>query len=182
MARVNRVLSNPAGHGAGSLLCALLVLYGFPEKLSFEHFGIGVLAFCIGTIGIVLLAVAQIHRLVRSPPEAEQHTPRLVGVLSLICIATCFFALAYYLLATNDPSQFDGLRTRTDALYYSVVTLATVGYGDVHAAGQAARLATTVQVAFNLVVIGALLAIASALLAERLRDRGRGDDDSRELS
>lgn len=170
MTKVNRALTNPITHGVGSLMCALLVLYGFPEKLSFEHLGIGVLAFCIGTIGLALLAIAQIRRMARSSPESEQHV-RLVGVLSLVYIATCFFALAYYLLATNEPGQFDGLRTRTDALYYSVVTLGTVGYGDVHAVGQAARVATTVHVAFNLVVIGTLLAVTSSLLADRLRDR-----------
>ncbi|MDN5854290.1 MAG: ion channel [Actinomycetia bacterium] len=170
MTRVSQVLSNPVGHGLGSLLCALLVLYGFPERLSFERFGIGVLAFCIGTIGLALLAIAQIGRMVRPFPGAAQYV-RLVGVLSLVYIATCFFALAYYLIASNEPGQFVGLRTRTDALYYAVVTLATVGYGDVHAVGQAARIATTVHVAFNLVVIGALLAVTSSLLADRLRDR-----------
>ncbi len=170
MTRVSRIMSNPIGHGVGSLLCALLVLYGFPERLSFERFGLGVVAFCIGTAGLVVIAAVQTRRMVRSPSQAAQRV-RLAGVLSLVSIATCFFALAYYLLAYNEPSQFDGLHTRTDALYYSVVTLATVGYGDVHAVGQAARFATTVQVAFNLVVLGALLAVASAMFAEQLRDR-----------
>ena len=44
----------------------------------------------------------------------------------------------------------------------TVVTLGTVGYGDVHAIGQLARVVTMVQVAFDLVVIGALIAVASS--------------------
>jgi hypothetical protein len=62
----------------------------------------------------------------------------------------------------SDPTQFESLQTRTDALYYTVITLGTVGYGDVHAVGQAARIVTTIQVAFDLVVIGALIAVASS--------------------
>ena len=42
------------------------------------------------------------------------------------------------------------------------VTLGTVGYGDVHAVGQLARVITMIQVAFDLVVIGALIAVASS--------------------
>jgi hypothetical protein len=43
-----------------------------------------------------------------------------------------------------------------------VITLGTVGYGDVHAVGQMARVVSMVQVAFDLVVIGALIAVATS--------------------
>ena len=72
------------------------------------------------------------------------------------------FALTYYIIQTTDPTQFESLETRTDALYYTVVTLGTVGYGDVHAVGQLARVISMIQVAFDLVVIGALIAVATS--------------------
>lgn len=52
-----------------------------------------------------------------------------------------------------------------------------MGFGDVHAAGQVARVATMVQVMFDLVVIGLLLSVASSHIGQRLtaaRQRGEG--------
>ncbi|UYM04787.1 potassium channel family protein [Solicola gregarius] len=166
MARLKHLVTGPVGRTLGSLLCALIVLYGFPTDLAFHRDVVGLLAVVAGAIGLSWLVVVQIQRMT-SP--SGRPSRRLGGVLSLIAIATCFFALTYFLIEVNAPAEFDGLLTRTDALYYSVVTLGTVGYGDIHAVGQIARVATIVQVVFNLVVIGALLAVSSSLLADRLR-------------
>jgi voltage-gated potassium channel len=83
-------------------------------------------------------------------------------LLILLYPVVALFALAYYLIQTYDPTQFQSLVTRTDSLYFTVITLGTVGYGDVHAVGQLARVVTMIQVAFDLVVIGALIAVASS--------------------
>ncbi|WP_203453608.1 potassium channel family protein [Jiangella aurantiaca] len=112
----------------------------------------------------------------------RRRTPWLTGVpacsspgLSVPAVVV-FFAVSYYLIERNTPGEFEGLATRTDALFYTVVTLRTVGYGDVHAAGQAARAGTTVQITFDLVVVGALFAVASAQMVDRLRAHsGRAD-------
>ena len=87
---------------------------------------------------------------------------RVRSLITLLYPVVVLFALTYYVMQRNSPGQFDSLVTRTDALYYTVVTLGTVGYGDVHAIGQLARVVTMVQVAFDLVVIGALIAVASS--------------------
>ena len=49
------------------------------------------------------------------------------------------FALADYIIADAYPGQFVGLETKLDGLYFALTTLATVGYGDVHAEGELAR-------------------------------------------
>ena len=49
--------------------------------------------------------------------------------------------------------QFSGLETRVDAVYFTVTTLATVGFGDITATGQAARVAVTCQVVFSITFI-----------------------------
>jgi len=87
---------------------------------------------------------------------------RVRSLITLLYPVVVLFALIYYVMQDSDPTQFESLQTRTDALYYTVITLGTVGYGDVHAVGQAARIVTTIQVAFDLVVIGALIAVASS--------------------
>lgn len=87
---------------------------------------------------------------------------RVRSLLTLLYPVVVLFALTYYVIAHANPAQFEGIATRTDSLYYTVVTLGTVGYGDVHAVGQLAKWVTIIQVAFDLVVIGALIAVASS--------------------
>lgn len=64
-----------------------------------------------------------------------------------------FFALADVALARAATGEFSGLETKTDGLYFALTTLATVGFGDVHADGQVARGLLIVQMVFNLVVL-----------------------------
>lgn len=82
---------------------------------------------------------------------------RLGTLLFLIYAVTAFFALSCFAVAGMDGRQFANLHTRTDALYFTVATMATVGYGDVYAAGQVARALVTVQMGFDLVIIAALV-------------------------
>lgn len=100
-----------------------------------------------------------------NPGELSPHVPVLLAVSGL-----ALFALADYGLATAYPGEFEGLETRTDALYFALTTLATVGFGDIHAQGQYARALLLAQMAFNLVVI----ASAVSLITARLRARARG--------
>ncbi|WP_459549990.1 ion channel [Nocardia sp. X0981] len=46
--------------------------------------------------------------------------------------------------------------------------MATVGFGDIHAAGQEGRIATMIQTVFDLVVIGVLLAVLTTEITRRL--------------
>lgn len=87
-----------------------------------------------------------------------------------------FFAEAYYLLAAT-PGQLTDLRTKTDALYFTITTMSTVGYGDVHAAGQLARVAVTLQIVFDLFFIGTAVAVAGGILRTKAARRGSQEDD-----
>ena len=75
------------------------------------------------------------------------------------------FALGYFLLELARPEQIVGLTTRTDALYFTLSTLTTVGFGDVYADGQIARALVSVQMVFDVVFVAA----GVALLTGRLR-------------
>ncbi len=119
--------------------------------------------------GLVVLA-ALIAITIRRLLQAGQET-RLLGLIVLLVVSVLFFAEAYYLLA-REAGQFAGLRTRTDALYFTVSTLATVGFGDVHAAGQLARAAVTAQIVFDLVFLGTAAAVLTRLLRARAARRG----------
>ena len=122
--------------------------------------------------GLVLLAVVivlAIAKMVAAGTEAK-----IRGIFTVLCVALIFFAEADYLLSRL-PGQFTGLSTRTDSLYFTVSTLATVGFGDIHASGQLARAAVTVQIVFNLVFLAsAVSAFLAPLKARAARRAQRG--------
>jgi voltage-gated potassium channel len=73
--------------------------------------------------------------------------------------------LAFYVVEQHRPGEIVGLNSRLDSLYFTVSTLLTIGYGDVHAAGQLARALVLVQTVFDVVFV----ATAASLLSSRVR-------------
>ncbi|MFB6563168.1 MULTISPECIES: potassium channel family protein [unclassified Streptomyces] len=71
------------------------------------------------------------------------------------------FSATYYLLAAQDPASFSEPLTRTDALYFTITTFATVGFGDIVPTEQGSRVLVTSQMVADLILIGV---IAKALV------------------
>ncbi|MGI5164279.1 potassium channel family protein [Spirillospora sp. CA-253888] len=81
-------------------------------------------------------------------------------LLTVVALVVGFFAAVYFLLA----AQFSGIDTRLDALYFAMTTLATTGFGDVVAVGQAARAAVVVQMGFDLLIVTTALTVVGNAL------------------
>ena len=77
-----------------------------------------------------------------------------------------FLSLIYLGLASRS-GQFDELHTRIDALYFTMSTIATVGFGDVHATGQVARVVVTIQIFLDLIFVGLVARIILPTLARQ---------------
>lgn len=114
-------------------------------------------------VGLILAINFQVLRQVNEP-EAP-----LVGLLAAVVGGALFFALVDYITAIHKPGEFVDLNTRLDALYFALATLATIGYGDVHAQGQYARAIVSVQMVFDV----AILATAGSMLAKQIGSRVR---------
>ncbi|MGB3185166.1 MAG: ion channel [Ornithinimicrobium sp.] len=94
------------------------------------------------------------------------------GGLALgLIVVVAVFALGYFVLETNSPSQFEGLVTRTDALYFTMTTLTTTGFGDIYASGGFARILVSANMFFNLVFIAAVGVVLRNRLGARLEAR-----------
>jgi voltage-gated potassium channel len=126
---------------------------------------LSVLLTLVGVAGLGWAITGQVRRQLLSGTDAGIQS--LVMLLELVAVV---FALGYYVLELSAPGQIAGLQTRTDALYFTVSTVATVGYGDVHAVGQLARGLVIVQIAFDAVFVVALVTV----LRSRVRSRTGG--------
>ena len=121
-------------------------------------------------LGLVLIAALltwSIREILRSPVPGA----RAVGALMVAApLFLTLFAASYYLMGKAEPSAFSEPMTRLDALYFTVTTFATVGFGDITAVSEAARAVATVQMVGGLVLVG-LIARVVVGAVERSRDR-----------
>jgi voltage-gated potassium channel len=145
------------------VLGMLAFFYGVPvsTEISTERIAFSVLLTVLGVLVLAWAIVAQLRRQLHSRSE-DVHT--LVMLLPLVVVV---FAFGFYVLETHSPGQVSGLSTRTDALYFTMSSLTTAGYGDVHAEGQLARALVTLQLVFNAVFVGALASTVVSIIRSR---------------
>jgi hypothetical protein len=106
-------------------------------------------------VGLILFIVV-ISWQVKSVASAEYPGIRAIGALALILpLFLLSFAATYFLMSSADAGNFsqEGL-TRTDSLYYAVTIFSTVGFGDIYATSQSARVVVTCQMILNLLILG----------------------------
>lgn len=77
----------------------------------------------------------------------------VAAAVESVMLFICLFALLHLSLSTTDPASFSEPLDRMGALYFSVSTLATVGFGDISPATQLARAVVTVQMLAGLGVL-----------------------------
>jgi voltage-gated potassium channel len=145
----------------GLILAAIVVTYfvvPVPDRVDPNTLIRGSIAILM----VVLLAAGVVGQFRR---QLDNVDPRVDGLIVSITVVMTVFAFSFYVIEERDPSQFAEMKTRLDALYFAAATGASVGYGDVHAAGQLARALVLVQIIFNVVFIGT----AVALLSSRIR-------------
>ncbi|GGM06227.1 potassium channel family protein [Micromonospora yangpuensis] len=104
----------------------------------------------------------------------EEQLSSLIHLAVALVAGLLAFALADYVIALSAPGQFVNLRTRIDALYFALATLTTIGYGDVHANGQFARVAVCLQMVFSIGVIATGISLVVKQLIRPPRRRRRG--------
>jgi len=124
-------------------------------------------AFLVGAVVVIVVLAVQARNILRSP------YPRLRAVEALMTSGPLFivlFAALHYVIGHVSPSSYTQPMTRLDALYFTVTTFATVGYGDLSPVSQTARLAALVQMLCGLFLVGV---IAKLLLGITQESRGR---------
>ncbi len=142
------------------LPAGVLIAY-FVVPLSEQNAPLGALVgSLVAVAGLGLVAYVAVDEIRRAEKRLLP-----VHLLLMIELAVVLFSGIYYALAVQSPAEFNGLETRLDALYFSMTTVSTVGFGDISAAGQVARTLVTLQLAFNIGFVAAIV----GLLREKLQ-------------
>ncbi|MTE19869.1 two pore domain potassium channel family protein [Streptomyces sp. TRM43335] len=129
----------------------------------------------LGTAGILVLFLWEIHEIERSPRPMLRAAEALVSVLLLFLL---LFATAYHLLERAEPGSFNEPLTRTDALYFALTTFSTVGYGDITARSQPARVIVMVQMTGGLLLLGVAVRLVVDTVKSALRRQASPGDRS----
>jgi hypothetical protein len=139
---------------AGSVIGLFVLYYLLPLDHASEPFAITMLV--IGLAAFVTLVALQVRWIIRS---------RFPGLRAVEALATSIpffllvFASTYVVLASQSVGSFGGRLTHTDGLYFTVTTFSTVGFGDITAKTETARLVVTGQMLADLIVLGIALKI-----------------------
>jgi voltage-gated potassium channel len=129
----------------------------------------------VGLIVFVAVIVWQLRKI------ADSKFPMVRAVESLAFSTPLFlllFASSYYLMALNVAHSFNTEHlTRTDALYFTISTFATVGFGDITAVSQTARVVVMLQIMLDLAILGLGIRVFT-MAVKRGLSRQTGDADS----
>jgi voltage-gated potassium channel len=118
---------------------------------------------------VVLVGVMTWH--IRAITQSESPALRAMeGLAMAVPLFILLFASAYYLMSQADESSFTAPLSRTDGLYFAVTIFSTVGFGDISARAESARLVVSAQMILDLLVLGLGVRILVTAV-QRGRDR-----------
>jgi len=145
------------------VVTALYYLLPFDRSAS----GVAVTLLVAGLVVFVGLVAFQVRAIIASPFPGLRAIEALATSVPLFLV---LFASSYFVMARLSPGSFSAPLTRTDALYFTVTVFSTVGFGDITAKTETARLVVTGQMIADLVILGlAIKAIVGAVRRGRQR-------------
>ncbi|WP_240802655.1 potassium channel family protein [Streptomyces sp. A0642] len=124
-----------------------------------------------GLLAFTGLVALQVRSIIRS------QFPGLRAVEALTTSVPFFlllFAGTYVVMAAMSAGNFDGPLTHTDGLYFAVTVFLTVGFGDITAKSEAARLVVTGQMIADLVILGLAIKIIMGAVSRPRSPEGAG--------
>ena len=165
-----RIIVGAVLRAVGSTAVLVAVYYLLPLNRSSTWVAVTMLA--IGLVALIALVAFQVRWILRS------RFPGLRGVEALATSIPLFlllFAGTYVVLATISAGNFSEPLTRTDALYFTLTVFSTVGFGDITAKTEAARLVVTGQMIADLVTIGVAVKVIVGAVKQGRQQQPAGD-------
>jgi ion channel len=157
---------------AGGSTAALVVIY---YVLPLDHTArwAAIAMLVAGLVGLLGLITFQVRSISGSRYPALRALEALATSVPLFLL---LFASSYVVMASISGGNFSQPLTHTDALYFTVTVFATVGFGDITATSEAARLVVTGQMIIDLIIlgIGARVILGAVTRGRERRPQGTG--------
>lgn len=171
-----RIVLMIVARSSAVVLAALLVYSRVPVR---EETSTAVALLAI--VGLAIVAMVFGRQLARIQRSAR---PVLAAIEALTLVVTLFvvlFAFIYVSLSAANPQAFTQPVTKVSGVYFTVTVLATVGFGDISAVTDSARIVVTVQMVLDLIIIGVAVKVlgtsarraVEARVAERMGQAGQ---------
>lgn len=161
-----RVIARSVLRAGGSLVAIVTIYYLMPLETSATW--VAIIILIAGLIALIALAAFHVSSILRSPFPGLRAAEALAVNVPLFLV---LFASTYLVMDRISRANFTQPLTHTDALYFAVTVLTTVGFGDITPRTEAARLVVTGQMITDVVIIG--LAIQVIIRAARKGQRRR---------
>ncbi len=153
---------------AVATVALLLVLY---YVLPIEHRAHQAIALRLGVVFALFLAI--LTNEIRMILIAEHPTLRAVTAMAtIIPFYLVGFAWIYLTMARSDPASFGAALSRTSSLYFTVTVFSTVGFGDIAAKTDTARLVVTVQMVADLAIVFIVIRLIIGATSRGLARKG----------
>jgi len=105
----------------------------------------------IGLALVLVLLVWNVRSIVVSPQPRVRAAAALTTTVPLFLAV---FAAAYYAMSSQASASFSEPLTRVSSAYFTITVFSTVGFGDITPVSDSARIATSVQMIGDVVLVG----------------------------
>jgi hypothetical protein len=142
------------------IVVVVLVLYALTPVIAGPAAVAAVMS-SLASLGFLLWVMArQTRRIIRHPQ------PTLAAIEALTLLGTLFvlsFSLTYVALSASDPAAFSQPVDKVAAIYFSMTIMSTVGFGDIVAVSDVARMTVVVQMIANLVLLALVVQLITGV-------------------
>ena len=158
---------------ASATAIVLVAAYYLLPLDSLSGVSLGV-ALAVGLLALTAIAAYQVRAIIRHRHSAVRAIEALAITVPLFLL---LFAATYFMMAQANPDNFNvHSLTRTDSLYFTITVFATVGFGDISATSQVARMVVMAQMILDLLVLGLLVKVFLGAVEKGRGRRTTGQD------
>jgi voltage-gated potassium channel Kch len=108
----------------------------------------------LGVLVLFGVIAWQVRQIIRSEHPGVRAVEAFAFTLPVYIL---LFATTYYLMDHANATTFTQPLSRIDSMYFAVTTFTTVGFGDITAKTQAARVVVTYQMILDIAIVGLVL-------------------------
>jgi voltage-gated potassium channel len=138
---------------------SVVIIGGLYFVVPFHGYSADAAAFTRLAVGIVVFVAVMYGQVKRIGRSRLPQLDAAQSVVIAVAIFLCTYASCYLTLSRLRPGSFSQHLDRVGSLYFTVTTFGTVGYGDIAAKSELARLLVSSQILLDLVFVAVILRV-----------------------